>query len=330
LAKVPKSDGSVSFNSTALGAINAEVDNALNTAIPASPTSGSVNKIVKDLGTVLPASGTLATVDDLGGGGITAEQLGMLGGAGDDVPFYENWRGLGHQDANLVAFGSLTNTEKLFMQTRYQNAPIWTYQITAGSKVEFDFATQSPYGNYLYLGYGTSTSQARVQALHPIFFTPTDYYQKSTIVVYECLFSTGAIHLTYCQPFIGLVAIDPATIATGTLTYAPHVGFTIGSSGSGMRGSCYNYINTSVTANTSITAGGPMYRAKIVYTLGTDAKFYMNDTLVGTLTNYLPSSQYSLHKAIPFYPVMSVCGSGAADSSWMKVYAIRYYRQNGA
>jgi hypothetical protein len=43
LAKVPKSDGSASFNATALAAINAEVDTALNTAIPGSPTANSIN-----------------------------------------------------------------------------------------------------------------------------------------------------------------------------------------------------------------------------------------------------------------------------------------------
>jgi len=43
LAKVPKSDSTVSWNATALGAINAEVDTALNTAVPATPTAGSLN-----------------------------------------------------------------------------------------------------------------------------------------------------------------------------------------------------------------------------------------------------------------------------------------------
>lgn len=44
LAKVPKSDSNVSWNATALAAINAEVDTALNTAIPGSPTENSVNE----------------------------------------------------------------------------------------------------------------------------------------------------------------------------------------------------------------------------------------------------------------------------------------------
>lgn len=49
LAKVPKSDSNVSWNATALAAINAEVDTALNTAIPGSPTSDSINERVKTL-----------------------------------------------------------------------------------------------------------------------------------------------------------------------------------------------------------------------------------------------------------------------------------------
>lgn len=43
IAKVPKSDAAVTWNSTALASINAEVDTALNTAVPATPTAGSLN-----------------------------------------------------------------------------------------------------------------------------------------------------------------------------------------------------------------------------------------------------------------------------------------------
>jgi hypothetical protein len=46
LAKVPKSDSTVTWNATALASINAEVDTALNTAIPGSPTANSVNERV--------------------------------------------------------------------------------------------------------------------------------------------------------------------------------------------------------------------------------------------------------------------------------------------
>ena len=46
LAKVPKSDSNVTWNATALGSINAEVDTALNTIVPAAPTAGSLNDIL--------------------------------------------------------------------------------------------------------------------------------------------------------------------------------------------------------------------------------------------------------------------------------------------
>ncbi len=42
--------------------VNAEVDAALNTAIPGSPTAGSVNDVLKDLDARLPGSGTLSTL----------------------------------------------------------------------------------------------------------------------------------------------------------------------------------------------------------------------------------------------------------------------------
>ena len=43
VAKIPHSDGTATFNATALGSINAEVDTALNTIVPAAPTAGSLN-----------------------------------------------------------------------------------------------------------------------------------------------------------------------------------------------------------------------------------------------------------------------------------------------
>lgn len=75
LAKVPKSDSTVTWNSTALASINAEVDTALNTAIPGSPTANSVNERVAAIDDLTQASGagdlaailldTGTTLDDL-------------------------------------------------------------------------------------------------------------------------------------------------------------------------------------------------------------------------------------------------------------------------
>jgi len=47
--KIPKSDGTVSWNATALASINAEVDTALNTAIPGTPTADSINERIKTM-----------------------------------------------------------------------------------------------------------------------------------------------------------------------------------------------------------------------------------------------------------------------------------------
>lgn len=77
IAKIPKSDSNVSWNATALAAINAEVDGALNTAIPGSPTADSINeRIVNMEGTAIPAIKTVVDtiqadtdlLDDVSGG----------------------------------------------------------------------------------------------------------------------------------------------------------------------------------------------------------------------------------------------------------------------
>lgn len=57
LAKVPKSDSNVSWNATALAAINAEVDTALNTAIPGGPTAHSVNERLVAIDDLVQAGG---------------------------------------------------------------------------------------------------------------------------------------------------------------------------------------------------------------------------------------------------------------------------------
>jgi hypothetical protein len=59
LAKVPKSDSNVTWNSTALASINAEVDTALNTAIPGSPTADSINERVATM------DGTIANLGSM-------------------------------------------------------------------------------------------------------------------------------------------------------------------------------------------------------------------------------------------------------------------------
>jgi hypothetical protein len=109
LGKVPKSDGSASWNATAaaqikaqaqdglatLADINAEVDTALNTAIPGSPTADSINQRVKALDDLTQASGSgdlaamktaIGTPTDLGNGTATlAGNLSDIDGEADAI-----------------------------------------------------------------------------------------------------------------------------------------------------------------------------------------------------------------------------------------------------
>ncbi len=57
LNKVPKSDGFTSWNATALGAVNAEVDTALNTAVPGGPAANSINQRVVAIDVLSEAGG---------------------------------------------------------------------------------------------------------------------------------------------------------------------------------------------------------------------------------------------------------------------------------
>jgi hypothetical protein len=91
LAKVPKSDSTVTWNATALASINAEVDAALNTAIPGSPTADSINERVatmdgRILGTLAAGTHTAQTGDgylylttNLGALGANATEVGGTG-----------------------------------------------------------------------------------------------------------------------------------------------------------------------------------------------------------------------------------------------------------
>jgi hypothetical protein len=62
LGKVPKSDGTATWNATALADINAQVDAALNTAIPGTPTADSINEriVAIDAYGAPPAVGAIA------------------------------------------------------------------------------------------------------------------------------------------------------------------------------------------------------------------------------------------------------------------------------
>jgi hypothetical protein len=96
LAKVPKSDGSATWNATALASINAEVDTALNTAIPGSPTSDSINERLKTLDDAYTAARG-AYLDELAAANIPADIDTLktgVGTAGDGltaVPWNASW-----------------------------------------------------------------------------------------------------------------------------------------------------------------------------------------------------------------------------------------------
>jgi hypothetical protein len=60
LAKVPKSDSTVTWNATALASINEMVDQAFNTLIPETNTPGSANDILRDVLTTSPSASVIA------------------------------------------------------------------------------------------------------------------------------------------------------------------------------------------------------------------------------------------------------------------------------
>lgn len=79
LAKVPKSDSTVTWNATALASINAEVDTALNTAIPGSPTANSINERVATMDGLL--LGTIQAGTHVAQSGDSYARLGAPAGA---------------------------------------------------------------------------------------------------------------------------------------------------------------------------------------------------------------------------------------------------------
>lgn len=50
------------LGASAAATVNTEVDNALDTAIPGTPTAGSLNDVIKDLDALLPGAGTLSVL----------------------------------------------------------------------------------------------------------------------------------------------------------------------------------------------------------------------------------------------------------------------------
>lgn len=94
LAKVPKSDSNVTWNATALASINAEVDAALNTAIPGAPIANSINERVATmdgliLGTLAAGTHTAQSGDAYAYLGTNLGLLGVnateAGGTGDHL-----------------------------------------------------------------------------------------------------------------------------------------------------------------------------------------------------------------------------------------------------
>jgi hypothetical protein len=119
LAKVPKSDSNVSWNATALAAINAEVDGALNTAIPGSPTANSINERVAALDDLTQASG---------GGDLAA-----IKGYVDDI---------GAAGAGLTAIPTIANVTTVATTTNLTNLPAVTTDWLTAAGVKADAVTK--------------------------------------------------------------------------------------------------------------------------------------------------------------------------------------------
>lgn len=106
LAKIPKSDATVTWNATALASVNAEVDTALNTIVPASPTAGSVNDILSKAAggnTFSKATDSLEMLSDK-----TGAFTGDGGAAQDDS--VKASLDLAHTDLDTI----ITDTEKIY------------------------------------------------------------------------------------------------------------------------------------------------------------------------------------------------------------------------
>jgi hypothetical protein len=251
----------------------------------------------------------------------------MLGGAGDDVPFYENWRGHVHEDANLVALSALTNTERTLMQTRYQNAPVWTYTKNANAAVRVDSEAYVTNNNSVYLGHGENNCGALLYPLHIIYIRAAQYARmdRTDRITFECVAMLGHIGYTYFYPLIGLAAF-PHNISDTTRieTTYPHVGF-VSYTNNQMRASSKE---NSITYGSqfAITGGEYWHHFKIVYIPGTSAVFSCNGTTVATITTNLPTASRGMF----FRPVFQVFQQNDDAVSYMRVASVRYYRQNGA
>ena len=111
LAKVPKSDSNVTWNATALASVNAEVDTALNTAIPGSPTANSVNERIATMDGLL--LGTVAAGTHTPQTGDAYPRLGAAGAGLTAVPWNAAWDAEVQSEATdtLNAYDPPTNAE---------------------------------------------------------------------------------------------------------------------------------------------------------------------------------------------------------------------------
>jgi hypothetical protein len=136
LAKVPKSDSNVSWNATALAAINAEVDTALNTAIPGSPAANSINERIATmdgllLGTIQAGTHVAQSGDAYAYLGTNLGALGAnateAGGTGDHLTALATAASLatvaGYIDTEVAAILAAVDTEVAAIKAKTDNLP---------------------------------------------------------------------------------------------------------------------------------------------------------------------------------------------------------------
>lgn len=316
-------------------AITADI-NEIKTAVADVPTLAEMNAAFTEIKGAGWSNETLKAIYDASGGGsgLTAQQKALLFAE----PYYtrpliENWAGTKASET-VEDNNSMTAAQRTLWNSRYTDAVTWVKRIPATN------ATLSIGPFSARLSINSYASQGGFVALHPFVL---DWYQKDslfandTTLIWECLARAGTSSGNHPYIFFGLANVDPAgdynsapasTFGKFDATAVRRIGFAGDSANSGIgayavcaNGTNYSHLSSARFVLSNFT------HLKFVWKRTGSIDFYVNGTLIGTLSTNLPTSGDADVAYYPFF-FTGVYGSGATWG-YIDVNTVRCYYQNG-
>jgi len=239
------------------------------------------------------------------------------------VPVFETWDGLIDIDQVLAA----GIDDLSLLQCRHPWAASWFLKESAANSTIISNGSSNPYLSLKTSATDTDVAQIACTRSFMIGFTGQDYFgPKDERLIFETILRPEAANETAMDWFVGIISYGAsAYLPTPELPANTTVRFGFAIDGdTNIYGISADGTTGEVTADHDLTNLSTIRYLRAIYDIGNNIKFYVDNTLIGTLSTNLPVEPTS---AFLFF--MYIQNAENADKQ-IKNYGVKIRWQNGA